>query len=317
MTRVRRLLRAALHLAAAVLVVVLAGASLQAWAEGEERRRFPPPGELVDTGGGRLVHLRTWGDHHASPAGPTVVLSVSANMPSSAWAWVARELARDFRVVAFDRPGMGWSTGGGGLRDARSAAEALSMALDTAEIQPPFVVVGHSYGGLAARAFTGVRGNDVTALVLVDSTVAAGTGSGFAAYYRWRAWLGHLGVYRLFPPQSAFRSLPAEEADAAYAASLWTSHLDASADELEAWVPSVEQVRAVDLSGVPLLVVSGRGTDEQVAVQREIAALSERGKFVYLPLGHVSMLTVEAEAALVAAEIRRFVASLSYPTTRR
>src|SRR5918992_609255 len=97
-----RLLRAALHVFGVIGLILLAGMTLQAYAEQKERERFPPRGQLVDIGGGQLIHLHQWGEGYP---GPTVVLNGSASMPSSLWGWVGPALAdRGHRVVAYDRP---------------------------------------------------------------------------------------------------------------------------------------------------------------------------------------------------------------------
>src|SRR3954447_17839407 len=101
-----------------VLAVVLAsagiGATWQAIASRRDRRRFPPPGRLVDVGGHRL-HLVVAG----SPTeAPTVVLEAGMASMSANWAWVQRDVAERFRVVSYDRAGLGWSDAGDGSRDA-------------------------------------------------------------------------------------------------------------------------------------------------------------------------------------------------------
>ena len=97
--------------------VVLAGLAIVALArealtERAERRRFPPPGRLVDVGGFRL-HVLESGDSSASP---TVILDLGMVSFSSNWAWVQPELAKVTRVVASIAPG--WA---GAIR-ARSPA---------------------------------------------------------------------------------------------------------------------------------------------------------------------------------------------------
>lgn len=289
--------------------VLLTGATWQAWAEQESRQRYPPPGRLVDIGDGRLIHLRTWG---ADKPGPTFILDISASLPSSAWAWIAQDLAQANRVVAYDRPGMAWSQGGSGPRDARTAAEALGAALDRAGIGPPYVVVGHSYGGFSAQMFTHLNRQDVIALVLLDTTHPDGGGErAFATIYRLIAWQGHAGLFQLFKPGNGVVGLPAAEAEAAHAVSQWTSHMDATADELEAWPISAAQLHAAgDLGDLPLLVVSAYGTDYHYELQRDLATLSSAGEYVALDVWHVSMLVERDHAALAAAQIRRFLAGL-------
>ena len=306
----RRLARAALRVLAVVALLVLSGITVQARAEQEERALHPPPGELVDIGDGQLIHLRTWG---ADNDGPAIILDISAATPSSAWAWVAAELAESYRVVAYDRPGMAWSRGPWQPRDSARAAEALARALDVAGIAPPYIVIGHSYGGFSARVFAGTERDRVIGFALLDTTHPDGGGEkGFATYYRLRAWQGHAGLFRLFPPGNSFQGLPAEERSGALAVSHWTSHLDTSAEELEAWHTSAAQVRKASrlITDVPLLVVGCQGPGRHAELQRDLAGLSSRSRFVELPVDHMGMLINRDQARLVVAEIKSWLQSI-------
>lgn len=302
-----------MHVVLVVVIVALAGATYGAFHEQRQRGQFPPPGSLINIGGGRQIHLRTWGEHR--PNSPTIILDVSAMLPSSAFAWLARDLAADYHVVAYDRPGMGWSRGGSGPRDARGAAEALDRALTVAGIGPPYVVIAHSYGGLSGRVFAHARPDDVAALVLLDTTHPdAGGGTWYGRFARTRAMAGHLGLLQLLPRAADdLAGLPPDEAPAALAAALWTSHLDASADELEAWDLSVAQARAAaDFGALPLLVVAAAGTDGQFDYQRDLLRLSTRAEFADLRhLGHVPMLTDQDQAAELAGHIRGFLSAVA------
>ena len=309
----RALVRALAVVAALLVVPSAAGVGWQAQAERELRARHPPPGELVRLADGRQIHLRQWGTDHA---GPTIILDAAASNPSSTWALLAAELARTHRVVAYDRPAMGWSTGLPGPRDALTAAAALAEALAVARVPPTYVVVGHSYGGFSARVFTHLAGDEASALVLIDTTHEDGGGErAFAAWYRLAALRNHLGLNQLFPPGNGFAGLPAAEAEAAYAVSLWASHADATADELEAWPISAQQVRAAgDLGGLPLLVIAAYGDDRQYELQRDLARLSSASRYVELDVWHTSMLFNPEHAALVAHHMRRFLSEAGVST---
>ena len=146
----------------------LAGAAVAAEAmlERRDRRRLPPPGQLVDVGGHRL-HVVVMGEEQA---GPTVVLDAGMVSFSSNWAWVQPEVARVARVVACDRAGLGWSDRGPRPRDAGQSARELHEALARLGITGPYVLAGHSYGGLTVRAFAAIYPGDVAGVVLVDGS---------------------------------------------------------------------------------------------------------------------------------------------------
>jgi pimeloyl-ACP methyl ester carboxylesterase len=315
-SRPRRLARAAVRVAAALALLMLIGSVALGFVEQHQRDRFPPPGQLVDLGDGRQIHLRGWGADHAD--GPTIILDHAASLTSSSWAWIGAELGETYRVVAYDRPGMGWSRGGGGPRDAATSARALRAALESAGIPGPYVPVGHSFGGFSARMFAHLYRDQVVGLVLLDTTNegagnpddTAGQGRGFAVWYRFQAWQGHLGLFQLSGGHG-LGALPAADAEAANVVTRWRSHLDATADELEAWPTSARDLRrAGDLGGLPLLVVSAYGTEAQIEDQRDLTRLSSNARYVELPVWHTSMLVEREHAELVAAEIREFLGDL-------
>jgi pimeloyl-ACP methyl ester carboxylesterase len=312
----RRLSASGVLRAAAKILVLPAGALLllataamggQAWSEAQERANFPAPGSVVDIGGGQLMHLRVWGE--SAPGRPTLLLMAGAAIPSSAWGWIGPALAADYRVVAIDRPGMGWSFGGSGPRTAKVAADAMSTALDDRGIGPPYVVVAHSFAGFSGRVFIGEHQPDVLAAVMLDTSTPEGPGSGYGFIYRMDALKGHLGVGYVDPPPNGYASLPSADAMAAYAVSRWTSHQDASADELDVWDLSAQQTRdAGTLGDMPLLVVTTTGARApQLEWQHDVERLSTNSDFVILNVGHTQMLTEPDQAALVASEISGFL----------
>ncbi|HYI22824.1 MAG TPA: alpha/beta hydrolase [Candidatus Limnocylindrales bacterium] len=306
----RKLVRAALHLLAVATLVVLTGVAIQAAAEAEERGRFPAPGRVVEIGGGQTVHLRTWGDGNH---GPTIVAEASAGMFSSEWSWIGQALAADYRVVAADRPGLGWSAGGQHPRDALSAATGLTRALQIEGIDPPYVVIGHSFGGMTARVFADMHRSDVVGIALLDTTHPDGGGGQFyAAEYRRLAWIGHSGLNQLLPARSGWESLPAPEVDAAVAVSGWTSHLDATADEMAAWDATMQQVRDTGTFGeIPLLVVRGPGSPRDLELQRSLLGLSSESEFAQLEnVSHVGMLINQPESDVLLNVLRPWLDSL-------
>ena len=306
----RRMLRAAARILAVLGLLVLSGITVQARAEQSERESFPPPGQLVDVGGGQLIHLRTWGEAND---GPTIVLDISGATPSSLWTWMGRALGEHHRVVAFDRPGMAWSTGPWAPRDAQHAADALAAALTAAGLPEPYVIVGHSYGGFSSRVFAGSYRDRVSGLALLDTTHPDGGGElAFATFYRIRAWLGHTGLFQLFPATDSFTELPPEERAGADAVNNWASHLDTSAEEIEAWPTSAAQVRDVGsgFGDLPLLIVSGVGSASELALQRDLIRLSSNSEFVEINADHMGMLASREQSELLLPHLEQFIDSL-------
>ena len=142
-----------------------AGAAYQRTNEASDLRRHSPPGRLVDVGGRRL---------HAVVAGtgqPAIVVETGAGALALGWRTVADRLSATNQVVAYDRAGYGWSDPPPlRPRTGDDVAGDLRALLD-AEAEPgPYVLVGHSLGGLYVRAFAARYPKAVAGLVLVDPT---------------------------------------------------------------------------------------------------------------------------------------------------
>jgi len=120
------------------------------------------PGQMLDVGGHRL-HLVSSGSGR-----PTVVLEAALGGSSISWSLVQPAIASLTRVCAYDRAGFGWSDAGPMPRTAGRVADELYTLLDRGGVDPPFVLVGHSFGGLVMRIFAARYRNKTSGLVLVD-----------------------------------------------------------------------------------------------------------------------------------------------------
>lgn len=124
------------------------------------------PGKAVRLPDGRAVNMRCSGS-----GAPTVILEAGFGADSRAWFKVQPTVARTTRTCSYDRAGYGFSDPGPLPRDGAAIARDLDQALVEAGIDGPFIVVGHSAGGLYARLFAARRLSDVAGLVFLDSTV--------------------------------------------------------------------------------------------------------------------------------------------------
>ena len=125
-------------------------------------RVAPPPGQLIDLGSHRLhLHCQGAGD-------PAVVFDAALGASSLSWTYVLPEVASFARACAVDRAGFAWSDAGPLPRTTPRIVEELRTALTSAGIAPPYVVVGHSFGGLTARLFLHQHPEEVAGLVLLD-----------------------------------------------------------------------------------------------------------------------------------------------------
>lgn len=102
---------------------------------------------------------------------PTVVVDAGSPDTSAAWRWVQPQIARQTRVCAYDRAGLGRSAPPPrGHRTPRTQVRELRLLLAAAKIPGPYVVVGHSWGGLLARLFAYVYPAQTKGAVLLDAT---------------------------------------------------------------------------------------------------------------------------------------------------
>lgn len=134
--------------------------------EQRARRReqgYALPGRLVDVGGYRL-HVTERGQGE-----PTVVIVTGAGDSSYSWTAVQNQLATFARVVVYDRAGLGSSDLGPAPDPVRTLTE-LEQILTKSGVPAPYILVGHSLGGLIARMYVARYPDQVAGMVFVDST---------------------------------------------------------------------------------------------------------------------------------------------------
>lgn len=153
--------------------VIIAGALLvlgpvrNALAQPETKAPpLPAPGRLIDVGGWRL-HLNCTGTR----GGPTpiVILESGAGDFSVDWSLVQPDIARFARVCSYDRAGSGWSDLGPRPRTMHQIAYELHTLLGKGGEPPPYVLVGHSYGGALVRVYQSMYPAEVVGMVLVEA----------------------------------------------------------------------------------------------------------------------------------------------------
>jgi pimeloyl-ACP methyl ester carboxylesterase len=134
---------------AAVLIVVavVSGILYQNVLLARDRRAHPMPGQLIGVGNYRMhIYCTGQGD-------PPVILDSGPGDSYMAWHNVQPEIARFVSVCSYDRAGMGYSEPSPRPRTSRVFAEELHELLHAARVAPPYILVGHSFGGFDVRVF--------------------------------------------------------------------------------------------------------------------------------------------------------------------
>ena len=281
-------------LSVVVLVALLAaiGAVYESIAARRDMGILKPSGRLVDMGGYKL-HLYCTG--FSNPPDITVVLESGLSSTTSSWARIQADLASSVRVCSYDRGGIGWSDPTERPRDGKGISGELHELLLRANINGTLVLVGHSSGGLYARAFQAEYPERVAALTLIDSshedqfTRTTDGGSYFKTLrgaYSVLPIAARLGVVRL-SPLCNLPELPPDARRAFHAACSRSSFWVAGRSELESLQAAMQQVRGKTLGSLPLVVLTAGRDPQNPAnwgeLQNELAALSMRTTHIVRP----------------------------------
>lgn len=148
----------------ALMIVGGIGATYETVREAQDRSTHSAPGDLVDVGGHHL-HI-----HCVGTGSPTVVLEAGLGEPSTIMAgWIAPAVATDTRVCVYDRAGKGWSDPAPEGADPLAVVTDLHTLLERHGETGPFVLAGHSSGGVYVQAYAATYPDDVAGLVLLDA----------------------------------------------------------------------------------------------------------------------------------------------------
>jgi pimeloyl-ACP methyl ester carboxylesterase len=153
--------------AAFVALGVSLGILYQTLGTRRDARTHPPPGRMVDLATHRL-HILEKGS-----GSRTILLEAGLMSTVLSWAVLQEKLSRSYRVVSYDRAGLGWSDLGPMPRTADRIVDELHLMLERAGIPPPYVLVGHSFGGLTMPLFAARYPGETAGMVLVDAVTPA------------------------------------------------------------------------------------------------------------------------------------------------
>jgi pimeloyl-ACP methyl ester carboxylesterase len=127
---------------------------------------YTQPQQMVEVERGRRLNL-----YCAGNGSPTVVFESGLGAPHSNWGFVQPVVAQKTRTCAYERAGLGFSDAATRASDSKNIVDDLHRLLVAAAIKPPYVLVGHSYGGMTVRLYADTYPSEVVGMVLVDPTV--------------------------------------------------------------------------------------------------------------------------------------------------
>jgi pimeloyl-ACP methyl ester carboxylesterase len=101
---------------------------------------------------------------------PTVVIESGMGDTSESWSHIQSAVSQYTRVLTYDRAGMGQSDIPPRPRTCQDMVDDLTALLAGAQIPPPYILVGHSFGGLLVRLFASLHPEQTAGMVLVDAS---------------------------------------------------------------------------------------------------------------------------------------------------
>ena len=235
--------------------------------------------KIVDIGTHSL-HVRCTGE-----GSPVVVIDTGAGDTADRWTAIQEQIAQITRVCTYDRAGYGSSEPGPLPRHSQQVADELRTLLDKARIRRPYLLVGHSLGGVNVQVFADRYPGRVAGLILLDPPpVPFITGQAFPELYQ--MFEGQTIEFQNMV-EAARKSTDAEaQAKASYWEAVASEHgalIEESAAQVAAIASFSDLPLVVIGSGVPNPGFGAAAEDFQqfwIEQSRELATKSTNGKFV-------------------------------------
>jgi len=298
------------------------------------------PGKLVDVGGFNL-HINSSGEKSNKP---TLVIESGAGTPATAYHWLDKKLNNTIRVVRYDRAGLGYSDESNTPRDPKTVARELHTLLEKSGEHPPYIMAGHSLGGLHIRVFTQMYPDEVVGMVFLDSShpdqqerMKMPVFDSMTTILKVYSVLADMGIVSaidtLFGPLTTGEGLPSEINHEMSDILKNGKHLSGQIKEMEFLDTAFQQSKTTkDFGSIPVRVFTAAGEIPEInkkimrefgmdpdtfqpkwfKLQKEIAETSTNGKQVNIDGNHFSIFTKEENADIICKEIRLLLRELGY-----
>ena len=308
----------------ALLLLAAVGGGYETVRETLGEDAFAMPGRLFDVGGHKL-HINC-----AGSGTPTVILAAGLGVPAATMSgWIKPGLAPTTQVCVYDRAGRGRSELADSPQDGIAIATDLHTLLGEAGIEGPYVLAGHSSGGVYVQVFAARYPDDVAGIVLLDSQPPdalenlpgyAGEYSALRSTFALGPSLARVGLMRLL-----YASVPSDlppEAWAEARASLSTAtHNRGVRDDTVGLKAALAQAQALTTLGDrPLIVVTAAEDAHNgwLPLQEEMAALSTNSVHRMIPdATHTSLIEDQGDAVNAIQAILDVVAAVRSGATLR
>jgi pimeloyl-ACP methyl ester carboxylesterase len=276
------------------------------------------PGQSIDVAGHSL-HI-----HCTGTGSPTFLLQPGGGEMSAHMGWIAPRIAADTRVCVYDRPGRGGSESVTTAQDATQIAADLHTLLRRANVPGPYVLAGHSFGGLYVLTYAARYPDQVAGMVVVDTTAPRETPpiassdepDGYDPLERFATLIStsaRLGLTRLYSPAEG-GGLPPESRDEVRANVATGSNLRSFVDEFAQANSSMAEAGALrTFDAKPLVVLTaGTGSDAAlIASHVRIAAMSTNSVHrVVDGASHEELIADEKDSAATSQAILDVVAAV-------
>lgn len=263
-----------------------------------DKQKYLPVGKMIDIGGYKL-HMVDQGVLEIGK--PTVILESGMGCTAFDWLLVYSEIAKFARVISYDRAGYGWSDASPLSRTSANIVKELHMMLDKAGISSPYILVGHSFGGMNVELFAATYPQEVAGIILVDSVHEDVMNRIPQIFIHFKNWVYHrlcaayLGIPLIFLHCKSYfySNLDSNKiVDRFHKTTI--KYYYALFNQLNFIITSCEQVKAVhgSLSDIPLVVIT--------AGQQVIPAQGPCGSYTQDEVEKINKSWFELQADLVA-----------------
>ena len=301
------ILRTAGSLVGVVVLLLAAGFIYENVASRHSQSAYPPPGKMIDINGYRL-HVHTYGK-----GSPTILLEAGSGESSLSWRKIPEQLAASTgaTVVTYDRAGYAWSDTSPLPRTGQNIVKELHAALQKADIPGPYLLAGHSLGGMYSRLFAQSYPDEIAGMVLIDARpendaerteeiykeehAGSSTPSPYISIF-----LDEIGAFRLFPNFMLTGRVEPEDRQDFVNVVASPKYFKAVAEEGKLASTTEDAIRGQKLGNLPVRIIA-RG-QEQDLTRFGISEEANNKIELSWQIGQREMLSISNNSKLIIAK---------------